>query len=78
MLGNGRHCKDMKVRYCCAKELRAQWSEWGAWSDCTKPCGCGYTTRKKQCVQSRYRKAQSALYKLAYNPTCHGDDTEPR
>ena len=75
---HGRHCQDMKVRYCCVKKMRAQWSEWGSWSECTRSCGCGHTKRRKKCTQSKYRKKNSGLYNLAYNPKCVGEDTEER
>ena len=75
---HGKHCQDMKVRYCCVKKMRAQWSEWGSWSECTRSCGCGVTKRTKKCVQSKYRKKNSGLYNLAYNPNCVGEDTELR
>ena len=67
-------CQDMKVRYCCVKEMRAQWSEWGAWSQCSKSCDCGEEKRTRTCKQSKYRKAQSKLHKLKYNPTCVGEE----
>merc|ERR1712142_1360858 len=65
------YCKDMKVRYCCAKKMRAQWSEWQEWSTCTKDCGGGLKTRKKTCVQ---RKMRNKKDHDLYNPTCVGEN----
>ena len=75
--GSSEHCIDMKVRYCCVKMMRAQWSEWGQWSECTLSCGCGQQTRKKTCRQSKYRK-KGTLGVEAYNPNCVGEESEAR
>merc|ERR1719431_351806 len=42
-------CQDMKVRFCCAKKMRAQWGEWGDWEICSKTCGGGHQKRKRSC-----------------------------
>ena len=74
--GKSEHCIDMKVRYCCVKMLRAQWSEWGKWSECTMSCGCGQQTRKKTCKQSK--RKEGILGIEAYNPNCVGEESEAR
>ena len=71
-----QHCIDMKVRYCCVKKLRAQWSEWGPWGECSRSCGCGKQTRKKTCKQSKKRLKNSGLSNVAYDPTCVGEESE--
>merc|ERR1712142_51990 len=75
---NPKFCKDMKVRYCCGKKLRAQWSPWNQWSDCSVTCGGGTKKRFKKCLGSRARKQGSALSKVNYNPKCVGEESELR
>ena len=67
--GPKEFCKDMKVRYCCQKALRATWGEWGAWSSCDKTCGGGCKKRKRDCVQDEAKKDSPE-----YNPLCYGQD----
>jgi len=69
------YCKDMKVRYCCATSLRAQWGEWKEWEECTKKCGGGIKKRLRDCEQSQKRKEGSGLYDSKYNNKCYGEDT---
>jgi len=42
-------CKDMKVRYCCAKRRVSSWSNWSNWSSCDKTCGGGEATKTRTC-----------------------------
>merc|ERR1719233_2616952 len=77
MPGNKKYCKDMKVRYCCAKALRAQWGYWGEWSECTLTCGGGKKTRTKECKQNDKRKGTLEL-KTYYNKKCVGEDNPVR
>ena len=72
-------CKDMKIRFCCAIDLRAQWSKWGEWGECSCSCDGGIRSRKKTCVQSKKRNgAQSSklLGVVSYNPKCAGQESE--
>jgi len=43
------YCKDMKVRYCCAKKPRAHWGAWGGWEACSAECGSGISKRRRVC-----------------------------
>ena len=49
--GPPEFCKDMKVRYCCPKVLRAVWGEWGDYSQCDKSCGGGIKIRTRECFK---------------------------
>ena len=69
-------CQDMKIRFCCAIDLRAQWSEWGEWSECSCSCDGGTKSRRKTCVQSKKRSAKSMLGVVSYNPRCAGQESE--
>ena len=70
-------CQDMKIRFCCARDLRAQWSEWGEWSECSVSCDGGVKHRKKTCKQSKKRNVGSGLLGVvAYNPKCAGEESE--
>ena len=46
-------CIDMKLRFCCIKKMRAHWSKWQNWSECSASCGGGTRTRKKSCKQAK-------------------------
>jgi len=65
--GDGGLCQDMKVRYCCAKQHRSSWGEWGAWAACDKTCGGGKQTRTRRCVRSADVDEQSS--------PCFGQDS---
>jgi len=43
-----KSCKDMKVRYCCAKERISSWTPWEDWGACTVSCGFGKQIRKRE------------------------------
>jgi len=43
------YCQDMKVRFCCAKKMRAEWSRWGPWEECNVSCGGGKQKRERAC-----------------------------
>merc|ERR1719233_1368343 len=73
MPNDKRYCKDMKVRYCCAKTSRAQWSLWGEWSECTLTCGGGKKTRTKTCKQARKHNRVPG-----YTDKCLGEDDPVR
>ena len=66
-------CQDMKVRYCCAKKVRAQWSDWENWTTCSKTCGGGTQTRKKNCTQIEIKGKN-----IHYNRLCVGEENEAR
>jgi len=66
-----KFCKDMKVRYCCMKSVRAQWSNWGAWSECSQTCDGGFKTRRKTCKQM-----EKKLDTLEYNSRCAGMESK--
>ena len=72
-------CQDMKIRFCCAIDLRAQWSQWGEWSECSCSCDGGIRSRKKTCVQSKKRngaESSKLLGVVSYNPKCAGQESE--
>jgi len=72
------YCQDMKIRFCCAKRERAQWSKWGQWSQCSVSCGGGEQKRTKTCKQSKMRKKGSALHAISYISTCVGEENEAK
>ena len=67
-----RYCQDMKVRYCCAVTLRAQWSQWHDWSECSRTCGGGKQVRIKTCQQISVRSKNSYN---TYIDTCVGQES---
>ena len=64
-------CRDMKIRFCCVKSVRAQWGAWAAWSDCSRSCDGGLKERRRSCQQAS--KKQDILN---YNPLCVGEESE--
>jgi len=44
------YCQDMKVRFCCAKKMRAEWGAWGPWDECSCTCGGGSQKRNRACI----------------------------
>ena len=56
MPGVKEACRDMKLRFCCVKALRAQWSVWGEWSSCSQSCDGGRRERRRSCQQTERRR----------------------
>jgi len=71
--GPGAFCKDMKVRYCCARKQSASWGDWGDWAKCSKTCGGGMRTRKRDCKQLSISKGRSDK---SYKSMCYGQGSE--
>ena len=63
----------MKIRFCCMKSMRAQWSKWGAWSDCSASCDGGTKVRRKTCKDSTVKGD-----KKSYRKQCVGMESETR
>ena len=76
MPGVAAACQDMKLRFCCVKALRAQWSVWGEWSSCSQSCDGGRRERRRSCQQTERRREGSGLSATSYNPRCVGEETE--
>lgn len=64
--GPKEYCKDMKVRYCCEKQLSATWGSWEAWATCSKTCGGGSQERIRNCQQNKLNRKNN------YDDKCYG------
>ena len=66
--GEGKFCKDMKIRYCCERKTAATWANWEEWSKCDESCGGGKKIRTRKCASSEK--------KSNHQKQCFGHDKE--